>query len=150
MARHTPEQCSFGLIDACRHGRTHFWLEYFYTPHHLRELPGSPPPARVPPPKILVSPLRTPPDSFVLTRRWGRTLSAVSREVARAAAGVHGVQTRDGVSGAAAELPVEGATVDVCLVFPKDQRRCPGVMYRANGTHWTFDTLSRDFTGRPL
>ena len=46
--------------------------------------------------------------------------------------------------------PSERAPVDVCLVFPKDQRRCPGVMYRANGTHWTFDTLSRDFTGRPL
>ena len=73
-------------------------------------------------------------------RRWGRTLSAVSREVARAAAGVHGVQTRDGVSGAAAELPVEGATVDVCLVFP-DEAHCPTVPRSDSQPRLTFHTM---------
>lgn len=29
---HTPEQCSFGLIDACRHGKDEVWFEYFCAP----------------------------------------------------------------------------------------------------------------------
>jgi hypothetical protein len=35
---HTPEQCSFGLIDAdCGvTGRSQLWFEYFFTVHHAR------------------------------------------------------------------------------------------------------------------
>ena len=33
---HQVEQCAFGLIDACRHGKSEVWFEYFYTRQHAR------------------------------------------------------------------------------------------------------------------
>ena len=43
-----------------------------------------------------------------------------------------------------------GRIVDACLAFPRLAMRCPGVLYRNNGTHWNFDKLSRPFVARAL
>ena len=46
-----------------------------------------------------------------------------------------------------------GDVVDACLVFPRLERRCPGVVYHANATHWNLVPgveRVRPWAGRPL
>lgn len=156
---HTPEQCSFGLMDACRHGRSELWFEYFFTPRHARlfaastRLPGVE--AKNP---IPVARTRTPPRHIDITHRWGMSLTAVAdslklstqRERSNQPSPLHD----DHKTQASSILPpgwrTSGRIVDACLAFPRLAMRCPGVLYRNNGTHWNFDKLSRPFVARAL
>ena len=204
---HTPEQCSFGLIDACRHGRSELWFEYFFTPKHARlfqpgqKLLGAEAAAPIP-----VARTRTPPEHIAADHRWGQSLSAVANALKLSARARshrhHGLREGGDVSAvsedvalarssgvrAAAMKPRDGSAVsadsgawssaahpgrsgadelhersllprgwrtngqvvDACLAFPRLARRCPGVLYRTNGTHWNFDRLSRPFVARAL
>lgn len=204
---HTPEQCSYGLIDACRHGRSELWFEYFFTPKHARlfNLVQRPLGGEAAAP-IPVARTRTPPEHIAADHRWGQSLSAVAkvlklsarkplhrryaardgrdasavsagsdaaRSFGRVAAGeatsaagsmaladTRSSQTASRVGEDADEqqgdslLPREwstsGQVVDACLAFPRLARRCPGVLYRTNGTHWNFERLSRPFVARAL
>ena len=158
---HCPEQCSFGLIDACRHGRAELWFEYFYTPHHARYITrggggggggggrgraGAAASAAAPAPpagegiqnhSVHVSRARTPPRTIPVSSRWGQAMLSVATIF----------------KGSPSHLPE--SVVDACNVFPRHASACPGVMYRrANTTHWVFEATRRKWIGggkgRPL
>ena len=153
---HTPEQCSFGLIDACRHGRDDVWFEYFFTRHHARTLEGGSywqgkraqplrtrshefiAVARTRSPTLVIPPPDEPPE-----HRWRVSLQAVADALPVDA---HGQPPR---------------LVDACLVFPRlndvrhtriSELQCPNVLYRQlNETHWLFEeSRALPFKARPL
>lgn len=177
---HTPEQCSFGLIDACRHGRSEMWFEYYFTQRHARLFdPNARPQGQTEAP-IAVARTRTPPLHIAVDHRWGRSLSAAAEALVKSAAsrpaaaapraarrpptpqsseeqesGAAAAAWEAAVNGAASLLPTGWETsarvVDACLVFPRLSQRCPGVFYASNGTHWNFERLAADrWMGRPL
>ena len=145
-----PEQCSFGLIDACRHGADEVWFEYFFTRHHARVLDAGSYWRSGRRPKLLekdefiaVAKTRRPTYDVLTSHSWGTSLTDV-----------------------AAALPPDAdghppPLVDMCLVVPRlnavrftgpDDLQCPNVLYRRlNETNWRFDG-SRDlpFKARPL
>ena len=143
---HTPEQCSFGLIDACRHGRDEVWFEYFYTRHHARLLDlgsywgNSRRPALLRAREYInVARTRSPTLTIEHDHRWGRSLDAVAKALP----------------------PEPEGLVDACLVFPRlnDVRhtkhtdlQCPNVLYkRANDTTFVFaESREKPFKARPL
>ena len=143
---HTPEQCSFGLIDACRHGRDEVWFEYFYTRHHARLLDlgsywgNSRRPALLRAREYInVARTRSPTLTIEHEHRWGRSLDAVAKALP----------------------PEPEGLVDACLVFPRlnDVRhtkhtdlQCPNVLYkRANDTTFVFaESREKPFKARPL
>ena len=147
---HTPEQCSFGLIDACRHGRDEVWFEYFFTRHHARLLEEGSFWNGKRRPKLLdeqefiaVAKTRSPTYYIASDHRWGQSLQAV-----------------------AAALPREGngqppELVDACLFVPRlnsirytelDALQCPNVLYRRlNATTWRYEeSRALPFKARPL
>ena len=149
---HTPEQCSFGLIDGCRHGKDEVWFEYFYTRHHARHLDGGSywrdgaRPALVDDGEfIAVARTRSPTFHIAAEHRWGASLHAVAAALPT------------GIDGSVRKV------VDACLVFPRlndvrftsiNELQCPNVLYeRQNETHWKFKASSdptSDFKARPL
>lgn len=149
---HTPEQCSFGLLDACRHGRSELWFEYFFTPRHARLFkPGSRPQGSVAASPIAVARTRTPPHHIAANHVWGISLNAVADTLMRSA-WREDAKTEEENAGSV--LPpgwrTSGNVVDACLAFPRLYMRCPGVHYKSNGTHWNFERLSRPFVARML
>ena len=145
---HTPEQAA-GLMDACRHGRSELWFEYFFTPRHARlfaastRLPGAE--AKHP---IPVARTRTPPRHIDITHRWGMSLTAVAdspklttqRERSIQPSPLHDDHENAGIFNAPARLGARAAAFRRCVPrLPRLAMRCPGVLYRNNGTHWNFD-----------
>ena len=150
---HTPEQCSFGLIDGCRHGPSFLWFEYFFTPLHARWFGSGAAPAHRSSTALLpmreetlhVARARTPPHAIAIDHRWGKALTTVSAALARSGTGSAVVH-----SSLNAKQTALQRRVDACLVFPRHAMRCPGVIYQANSSHWNFAGLERPFVARPL
>ena len=161
---HTPEQCSYGLVDACRHGPSELWFEYFFTPRHARLFQPSSRLRGVHEPALAVSRSRTPPAYISATTRWGKSLDAIADQLQLARATWQRARAKQAAevplltppSPSAPPLPRASAqrSVDACLLFPRHGKACPGVRYvRANATHWALDTHAlgeRTFTARPL
>ena len=116
---HTPEQCSYGLLDACMHGRRDLFFYFFFTPMHARHFDGARP-REAPYPPLPVT--------------LFANLSAASDRLGEIPVG-----SAEGAALAALQ-PAADAQVDVCLVFPRHPLGCPGVLYarKADDGVWVF------------
>jgi hypothetical protein len=114
---HTPEQCLFGLLDACRNGASevgNVWFDWFFTRMHARpcdELGGGGRRRRglnlseeLP---VFQSRLATLPQRFEDSSRHGIVLQALARDA-----------------------PAQDDVLDACLAFPRALVGCPGLYYR--------------------